>query len=53
MQTVSEFTKADAENAAKMDRNYVVRAIRGKPGRFLVWDSVSDHHVEFDFPTIR
>lgn len=48
----SEFTKLDAEALAKIDRNYVVRLRRkrhpSQMDRYGVWDSKSDHWVEFD-----
>lgn len=49
-----EFTKQDAEALATMDPDYVVRVIRrrhpSQMDRYGVWDTQSDHWVEFDFP---
>ena len=47
-----EFTKTDAEALAKHDRNYVIRVIRkrhpSQMDRYGIWDSRSDHWVEYD-----
>ena len=45
---MNTFTKIQAEALAKNDPDYIVKAIRGKPGYYMVWDKKSDHYVEFD-----
>lgn len=39
-------TEARARELAKGDRHYVAR--QNKVGEWIVWDTVSDHRVEFD-----
>ena len=39
-------TETQARELAKHDRHYVAR--QNKTGEWIVWDSVSDHRVEFD-----
>ena len=39
-------TEARAKELAKSDRHYVAR--QNGAGEWIVWDTVSDHRVEFD-----
>jgi hypothetical protein len=47
---MTTMNQREAELLAVSDRNWTPRKIRG---RWVVWDAVSDHAVEFDADTMR
>jgi hypothetical protein len=47
---MTTMNQREAELLAAGNRNWTARKVRG---RWVVWDAVSDHAVEFDADTLR